>query len=185
MFYLTAWTYYYYYYYHHHHHHHYITVHRKRLHNTTTEFNQYRCIHNRLRSERRLVIRIIITATRRHFQLGPSGNSAASPHQTRSSATGRSKGSREGPCPPPSPRGHAQNALKVTFLDSKSKRFSGEGAMPPPQTPASFPLHSLNHNVVSNTLMLSPRAICIHTTASFPTSNGFWRLKRVKHSMEE
>jgi len=24
--------------------------------------------------------------------------------------------------------------------------------MPPPQTPASFSLHSLNHNVVSNTL---------------------------------
>jgi len=57
--------------------------------------------------------------------------------------------------------------------------------MPSPQTPASFSLHSLNHNVVSNKLVLSPRAICIHTTASFPTSNGFWRLKRFKQSMEE
>ena len=57
--------------------------------------------------------------------------------------------------------------------------------MPPPQIPASFPLHKFNHNVVSNTLVLSPRAICIHTTASFPTSNGFWRLKRFKQSMEE
>ena len=62
----------------------------------------------------------------------------------------------------------AQNALKVAISDSKSKKISGEGALP-----ASFPLHSLNHNVVSNTLVLSPRAICIHTTASFPTSNGF------------
>ena len=57
--------------------------------------------------------------------------------------------------------------------------------MPPPQTPASFPLHKFNHSVVSNTLVLSPRAICIHTTASFPTSNGFLRLKRFKQSMEE
>jgi len=57
--------------------------------------------------------------------------------------------------------------------------------MPPPQTPASFPLHKFNHNVVSNTLVLSPRAICIHTTASFPTSNGYFRLKRFKQSMEE
>ena len=46
--------------------------------------------------------------------------------------------------------------------------------MPPTQTQASFPLHKFNHNVVSNTLVLPPRAICIHTTASFPTSNDFW-----------
>ena len=57
--------------------------------------------------------------------------------------------------------------------------------MPPPQTPASFPLHKFNHNVVSNTLVLSPRAVCIHTTASFPTSNGFLHLKRFKQSKEE
>ena len=59
--------------------------------------------------------------------------------------------------------------------------------MPPPQTTASFPLHKFNHNVVSNTLVLSPspRAICIHTIARFPTSNGFLRLKRFKQSMEE
>jgi len=31
----------------------------------------------------------------------------------------------------------------------------------------------------------APRAICIHTTASFPTSNGFSRLKRFKQSTEE
>jgi len=54
--------------------------------------------------------------------------------------------------------------------------------MPPPQTPTSFSLHECNHNVVSNTLVLSPRDICIHTTASFPTSNGFLRLKRFKQS---
>ena len=79
----------------------------------------------------------------------------------------------------------AQNALKVAIFRLKIGKIFWGGAMPPPQTPASFPLHSLNHNVVSNTLVLSPRAICIHTTASFPTSNGFWRLKRFKQSMEE
>jgi len=57
--------------------------------------------------------------------------------------------------------------------------------MPPRQTPTSFPLHKFNQNVVYNTLVLSPRAICIHTTASFPTSNGFLRLKRFKQSMDE
>ena len=91
-------------------------------------------------------------------------------------------------------RGHAlplaawastQNALKVAIFKLKIEKFSGEGAMPSPQTPVSFPLHKSNHNVVSNTLVLSPRAICIHTTASFPTSNGFLRLKRFKQSMEE
>ena len=38
----------------------------------------------------------------------------------------------------------------------------------------------INHNVVSNTLVLWPIAICMHTTASFPTSNGFLRLKKFK-----
>ena len=54
--------------------------------------------------------------------------------------------------------------------------------MPPPQTSASFPLHKSQRLF---TLVLSTRAICIHTTASFPTSNGFSRLKRFKQSMEE
>ena len=75
----------------------------------------------------------------------------------RSTPTGGSKGGREGPWPP-SPCGPFAN--KLGFL-------------------------CINHNVVSNTLVLPPRAICIHTTASFPTSNGFWRLKRFKQSMEE
>ena len=79
----------------------------------------------------------------------------------------------------------AQNALKVTIFRLKIEKKFWEGAIPPPQTAASFSLHSLNHNVVSNTLVLSPRAICIHTTACFPTSNGFWHLKRFKQSMEE
>jgi len=79
----------------------------------------------------------------------------------------------------------AQNALKVTIFRLKIKNIFWGGAMSPPQTPASFPLHILNYNVVSNMLILSPRAICIHTTASFPKSNGFWRLKRFTHSMEE
>ena len=54
--------------------------------------------------------------------------------------------------------------------------------MPPSQNPISFPLHKSQRLF---TLVLSPRAICIHITASFPTSNGFWRLKRFKQSMEE
>ena len=78
-----------------------------------------------------------------------------------------------------------QNALKVAIFNLKIEKFSGERAMFPPQTPASFPLHKFNHNIVSNTLVLSPRVICIHTTASFPTSNGFLRLKHFKQSMEE
>ena len=61
-----------------------------------------------------------------------------------------------------------QNALKVAIFRLKIEKNFWEGAMPPPQTPASFPLHKFNHNVVSNTLVLSPGAICIHTTASFP-----------------
>ena len=88
----------------------------------------------------------------------------------------------------PSPRGHwasAQDALKVAIFRLKIEKIFWGGAMPPPQTPAIYSLHSLNHNVVSNTLVLSPRAVCIHTTARFPTSNGFWRLKRFKQSMEE
>ena len=55
--------------------------------------------------------------------------------------------------------------------------------MPPPQTPASFALHKSQRSFQH--AFLSPRAICIHTTASFQTSNGFWRLKRFKQSMEE
>ena len=46
-----------------------------------------------------------------------------------------------------------QNALKVAIFRLKIKKNSREGAMPPPQTPASFPLHKFNHNVVSNTLV--------------------------------
>ena len=78
-----------------------------------------------------------------------------------------------------------QNALKVAIFRLKiEKKILGRGSAPP-QTPASFPLHKFNHNVVSNTLVLSPRVICIHTIARFPTSNGFFRLKRFKQSMEE
>ena len=64
---------------------------------------------------------------------------------------------------------------------------SGGAMAPSPRGPFVNKLVFLciNHNVVSNTLVLSPRAICIHTIASFPTSNGFWRLKRFKQSMEE
>ena len=36
---------------------------------------------------------------------------------------------------------NAQNALKVAIFRLKIEKFSGEGAMPPPQTPATFPLH--------------------------------------------
>jgi len=75
----------------------------------------------------------------------------------------------------------AQNALKVAIFRLKiEKKFMGRGQCP--QTPASFPLHKSQRLF---TLVLRPRAICIHTTASFPTSNGFWRLKRFKQSMEE
>jgi len=77
------------------------------------------------------------------------------------------------------------NALKVAIFRLKIEKIFWEGAMPYPQTPACFPLHKFNHSVVFNTVVLSPRAICIHTTASFPTSNGFLRLKRFKQSMEE
>jgi len=43
-----------------------------------------------------------------------------------------------------------QNALKVAIFRLKiEKIFWG---MPPPQNPASFPLHKLNHNVVSTRL---------------------------------
>jgi len=38
-------------------------------------------------------------------------------------------------------RASAQNALKVAIFGLKVENVSGEGAMPPPQTPASFPLH--------------------------------------------
>jgi len=64
----------------------------------------------------------------------------------------------------------AQNALKVAIFRLKIEKIFWGGAMPPPQTPASFSLHSLNHNVVSNMLVLSPIAVCIHTTARFPTT---------------
>ena len=77
----------------------------------------------------------------------------------------------------------AQNALKVAIFRLKIEKFSGEGQYPLPRPQLIF--LRINHNVVSNTLVLSPRAICIHTTASLPTSNGFWRLKRFKQSMEE
>ena len=78
----------------------------------------------------------------------------------------------------------AQNALKVAiFRLKKIEKFSGEGQCPLPRLQLVF--LCINHNVVSNTLVLPPRAICIHITASFPTSNGFWRLKRFKQSMEE
>ena len=62
------------------------------------------------------------------------------------------------------------------FQTQNRKIFWGEGN---PSSPDS------SYNVVSNTLVLPPRAIRIHTTASFPTSNGFWRLKRFKQSMEK
>jgi len=69
----------------------------------------------------------------------------------------------------------AQNALKVAIFRLKmEKNFLGRGNAP---SPAQLVFLCINHNVVSNTLVLSPRAICIHTTTSFPTSNGFWRLK--------
>ena len=77
----------------------------------------------------------------------------------------------------------AQNALKVAIFRLKIEKIFLGGAMPLPRPKLVF--LCINHNVVSNTLVLSPRAICIHTTASFLTSNGFWRLKRFKQSMEE
>ena len=67
------------------------------------------------------------------------------------------------------------------FQTQNRKNFLGRGNAPS-QTPASFPLHKSQRLF---TLVLSPRAICIHITASFPTSNGFLRLKRFKQSMEE
>ena len=69
------------------------------------------------------------------------------------------------------------------FQTPNRKNFMERGHCPLPRPQLVF-LY-INHNVVSNTLVLSPRAICIHTTASFATSNGFWRLKRFKQSMEE
>jgi len=70
----------------------------------------------------------------------------------------------------------AQNALKVAIFRLKIEKFSGEGQ-------CQLIFLCINHNVVSNTtLVLPPRAICIHTTASFPTSNGFWCLKRALDS---
>ena len=51
--------------------------------------------------------------------------------------TGRSKGGR-GACPLAT-WASAQNALKVAIFRLKIENISGE--MPPPQTPASFPLH--------------------------------------------
>jgi len=77
----------------------------------------------------------------------------------------------------------AQNAQKVAIFRLKIEKFSGEEQCPLPRPQLVF--LCINHNVVSNTLVLPPRAICIHTTARFPTSNGFWRLKRFKQSMEE
>ena len=68
----------------------------------------------------------------------------------------------------------AQNALKVAIFRFKIENFSGEEQCPLPRPQLVF--LCINHNVVSNKLVLPPRAICIHTTASFPTSNGFWRL---------
>ena len=82
---------------------------------------------------------------------------------------------------PPSPRG--KNVLKVAIFRLKIEKFSGMGQCPSPEPQLVF--LCINHNVVFNTLVLSPRAICIHTTASFPTSHRFWRLKRFKQSMEE
>jgi len=72
--------------------------------------------------------------------------------------------------PPLAAWASTQNALKVAIFRLKIEKNFWGGAMPPLQTPASFPLHKFNHSVVSNTLVLSPRAICIHTTASFPTA---------------
>jgi len=77
----------------------------------------------------------------------------------------------------------AQNALKVAIFRLKIEKFSREGQCP--LTRPQLVFLCINHNAVSNKLVLSPRAICIHTTASFPTSNGFWSLKRFKQSMEE
>ena len=104
------------------------------------------------------------------------------------SSTGESNGGREGPCPPLATWACAQNALKVSIFRLKIEKVSGEGAIGRGQCPLPRPqlvLLCINHNVVSDTLVLSPRAICIHTTASFPTSNGFLRLKRFNQSMEE
>ena len=67
------------------------------------------------------------------------------------------------------------------FQTQNRKNFLGR-VNAPSKTLASFPLHESQRLF---TLVLSPGAICIHTTASFPTSNGFLRLKRFKQSMEE
>ena len=50
--------------------------------------------------------------------------------------TGGSKGGREGPCPPLAKWASAQNALKVAIFRVKIEKFSGDGAMTPPQTPS-------------------------------------------------
>ena len=85
--------------------------------------------------------------------------------------------------PPTRHVGKRQNALNVAIFGLKIENFSGEGQCPLPRPQLVF--LCINHNLVSNTLVLSPRAICIHITTGFPTSNGFWRLKRFKQSVEE
>jgi len=64
---------------------------------------------------------------------------------------------------------HPECTRSRHFQTQNRKNSLGRGNAPL-QTPASFPLHKFNHNVVSNTLVLSPRAICIHTTVIFPTA---------------
>ena len=70
----------------------------------------------------------------------------------------------------------AQNALNVAIFRLKiEKKFLGRGKCPIPRPQLVF--LCINHNVVTNTLVLSRRAIFIHTTASFPTSSnggGVW-----------
>ena len=95
--------------------------------------------------------------------------------------TGGSKGGRGGPWPPRHVGKRPECTKSRHFQTQNRKHFWG-GGNAPPQTPASFLLHKSQRLL---TLVLSPRAICIHITASFPTSNGFWRLKRFKQSMEE
>ena len=79
---------------------------------------------------------------------------------------------------PPRHVGKRPECTKSRHFQTQIENFSGEGQ-------CQLVFLCINHNVVSNTLVLSPRAICIHTTASFPTSNGFLRLKHFKQSMEE
>ena len=97
--------------------------------------------------------------------------------------TGGSKGGRNGPCPPCHVGKRPECTKSRHFQTQNAKKILRRGQCPLPRPQLVF--LCINHNLVSNTLVLSPRAICIHTTASFPTSNGFLRLKRFKQSMEE